>query len=78
MAKDIQPDGPCPKCGHGSLECKHNVFEDDEQHIDTWEHRCRECGYRDTRAFRVAEEEDPLEDDPLVCPMCGRRAEGSE
>lgn len=74
MARDRVAIGNCPHCGESTLECSHNRYQG-EVRIDTWEHRCQNCGRRETRAFRSDEPDQP--DDPLVCPWCGRRSQWS-
>jgi hypothetical protein len=71
MPRDRQDAGPCPKCGTGAVTCTYNLFQDATQRIDTWEHRCLSCSYRETKAFRPGDE-----GDALTCPYCGRRAPG--
>lgn len=74
MPRDTQLAGPCPKCGQGTVTCFHNRFEDDQKRIDSWEHRCADCGYRQTQAFRSDEAPAEPPADPRVCPYCGRQA----
>ena len=74
MARDIQPVGHCPKCEAANLTCRFNHFESGELRIDSWEHKCAECGYRETTAYRS---DDPKELQPAdvgTCPYCGRQA----
>jgi hypothetical protein len=66
--------GECPRCGEGNLACSYNLFESQELRIDSWEHKCPDCGHRQTQAFR-SDAEEPSEQDPTVCPFCGRRPE---
>lgn len=75
MARDRQPVGTCPKCRGGNLACTHNHFQRDDLTIDSWEHRCPDCGMRETTAFR-SDEPDSIPDnaDVLVCPYCERRS----
>lgn len=73
MAREVQPAGACEKCGTGTINCSHNHFANEIHTIDSWEHRCTSCAYRDTEAFRVGADYPPLEADPLLCPFCGRR-----
>jgi len=58
------------------LSCRYNHFERDELVIDTWEHRCANCGHRETTAFRSDDPpaEDSLAPRPDICPYCGRAA----
>lgn len=68
------PAGPCAKCG-GAVTCRYNRFQKPGLLIDSWEHKCSDCGARETEAFRhegdaigSADERQP------VCPYCGRPA----
>ncbi len=73
MSRDRQMIGDCPKCGGNDLACAYNHFESNELTIDSWEHKCPDCGFRETTAFRS--DEDDWNDgavDPRVCPYCGR------
>lgn len=69
MARDRQSIGNCPNCDEATLECSHNRFVG-EVTIDTWEHRCQNCGKRETLAFRSDDED--LPDNPMRCPWCQR------
>ncbi len=73
MPRDVQPAGTCPKCGSMAVTCTYNRFENPTKRIDSWEHRCADCGYRETQAFRS--DEPPPDPPPVadVCPWCGRR-----
>ncbi len=74
MPHDRQMIGNCPKCNGGNFACSYNHFEDDDLTIDSWEHKCPDCGFRETKAFRSdAEESIPDDLDVTVCPYCGRR-----
>ena len=78
MARESKRIGNCPECHSDQFTCSYNHFEKDELRIDSWEHKCPNCGFRETRAFRTDEEEDPEVDpvtdvDPCVCPFCDRR-----
>lgn len=73
MPREILSVGACPKCDADDLQCRYNHFEKDELRIVSWEHKCAECGYRETTAFRS---DDPEELQPEVvdrCPYCGRQ-----
>ena len=73
MARDRQTIGNCPNCGGDELVCSYNHFGRDDLTIDSWEHKCASCGYRETKAFRSDEEETRAEGaDPTECPYCGR------
>ncbi len=73
MARDLVVIGVCPQCAVGELVCKYNHFEKAELSITSWEHKCAECGFRETTAFRS---DDPVAQqtvDPQACPFCRRR-----
>ncbi len=73
MARDQVTIGGCPKCGGAQMTCKCNQFRSDELRIDSWEHKCPDCGYRETTAFRSDEPESIADSvDPTVCPYCRR------
>ncbi len=75
MARDVKTIGGCPKCQSMALTCKYNLFESDDLRIDSWEHKCPDCGFRETTAFRSDEEDSiPAGTDPTVCPYCDRSA----
>jgi len=65
--------GGCKKCGGEGLTCKYNRFESDDLRIDSWEHKCPDCGYRVTTAIRTDDEDAP-EGPPDICPYCQRKA----
>lgn len=77
MARDQQTIGPCPRCSHGTLRCSYNLFSKDALTIQSWEHRCPECGHRETKAFRSDAADPQPTGDPTVCPFCGRQAPAS-
>ena len=66
--------GDCPKCNGNFLACTYNHFGKDDLTIDSWEHKCPDCGFRETTAFR-SDEDDWKEEkvDPRVCPYCDRK-----
>lgn len=73
MSRDRQMIGDCPKCGGHDLACAYNHFESEELTIDSWEHKCAGCGFRETTAFRSDDEDAMPEDvDPHICPYCAR------
>ena len=48
-------------------------FEGPAERIDSWEHRCADCGYRETQAFRASElTPGPQAANPRICPFCRR------
>ena len=78
MARERVVIGACPKCGADGLACSYNHFQRDELTIDSWEHKCVDCGFRDTTAYRSDDEGDAdREVDPRVCPYCQRAAGSS-
>jgi hypothetical protein len=72
MDRDRQMAGPCPKCVSGAVTCLHNHFETATRTIDSWEHRCGDCGYRVTQAFRTDDSDFDPTINPRVCPFCAR------
>ncbi|HEX5106062.1 MAG TPA: hypothetical protein VFV87_19720 [Pirellulaceae bacterium] len=66
----------CPKCQGQSIECRFNYFDRGDLQIHSWEHRCPNCGWRQTQAFRsdVPQAENL---DPAACPWCSRKGEAS-
>ena len=73
MARDTQRIGACPKCEAENLACRYNHFEKDDLRIESWEHKCAECGYRETTAFRSDDPEEERVLDAATCPYCGRK-----
>jgi ssDNA-binding Zn-finger/Zn-ribbon topoisomerase 1 len=77
MPRDRRIVGECPRCGQGKLACSYNLFQAEALRIDSWEHKCPDCGHRETKAFRSdAEGAEGL--NPEACPFCGRRAGQAE
>jgi hypothetical protein len=72
MPVDRQPAGACPKCQGQSVTCRYNHFEREALVIDSWEHQCGNCGFRQTKAVR-SDDADAGSADPTVCPYCQRR-----
>ena len=72
MSRDIELIGGCPKCDSDQLACRYNHFETDALRIISWEHKCSNCGFRETKAFRSDDEPTDDESDPTVCPYCRR------
>jgi uncharacterized Zn-finger protein len=70
----VQPAGTCKKCGSDRLTCRYNHFQQDELEIHSWEHRCPDCGNRQTTAYRSDDEDELPPDNPGLCPYCGRLA----
>ena len=76
MAANVQPAGRCSKCNGESMTCKYNHFEAGELSIDSWEHKCPDCGHRATTAFRSDDPDSiPAGANPCVCPYCGRQGD---
>jgi hypothetical protein len=74
MSQDRKNIGDCPKCGGSEFTCSYNHFDKAELTIDSWEHKCPDCGLRETTAFRSDDEEsNPDSVEPTVCPYCARR-----
>jgi hypothetical protein len=71
MPSNTQPAGQCPKC-QATTACRYNFFDRGDLQVHSWEHRCPNCGWRQTQAFRS---DDPAEKQaarPDLCPLCGR------
>ena len=73
--QDQQMAGSCPECHQGSIQCSHNYFEEGDLRIASWEHRCNECGFRETTAIRSDELEEKEKANFDLCPFCQRRSE---
>ena len=84
MARDRKTIGQCPNCPGQNLTCTWNHFERGDLVIDSWEHKCLDCGLRDTTAYRTDDEDDDDDDatvepaDRRVCPYCSRTGELTE
>ena len=77
MPHDRQHAGACPKCDANAIVCSYNHFERDDLVIDSWEHKCANCGFRETKAYRSDESPaDEAQVNPALCPYCGRRPGG--
>jgi hypothetical protein len=75
MSRDETTIGGCPACQGAAYRCRHNHFASGDLQIHSWEHRCPDCGHRETRAFRSDDESTFSEgSDPSLCPFCGRSA----
>ena len=68
MPRARQELGPGPRCGRGPVACSYNSFVNGDERIESWEHRCRDCAFRETQATRgpAADAADS------TCPYCGR------
>jgi predicted nucleic acid-binding Zn-ribbon protein len=72
MHSTVSVSATCPKCGGVSLACRYNYFDRGDLQVHAWEHKCPDCGWRETKAFRS--DDPPRTDDvnPAVCPFCSR------
>ncbi len=67
---------PCPKCEQANVTCKFNHFHQGDLEIHSWEHKCLDCGWRATTAYRSDDEDlDTPIDQRGVCPYCSRTPE---
>jgi ssDNA-binding Zn-finger/Zn-ribbon topoisomerase 1 len=73
VSRDRQTVGTCPKCKQGAVVCTYNHFAGPDERIDSWEHRCAECGYRDTQAFRSSDDTVSDGANGGLCPFCQRQ-----
>lgn len=66
--------GSCPRCQAAGFACSYNQFVRAELTINSWEHRCTDCGFRATKAYRSDQPQpDGAAVDPTECPFCFRR-----
>ncbi len=73
MPREEKTIGGCPHCDSAALICKYNRFESDDLRIDSWEHKCPDCGHRATTAYRTDDADSNADHaDPMICPYCGR------
>ena len=71
--------GPCPKCVGGKFVCSYNHFAREDLTIVSWEHKCHDCGFRETKAYRSDQPEaERAGIDVVSCPFCQRRSELAE
>jgi hypothetical protein len=68
---NTQPAGICDHCG-GPITCRYNHFEKPGLMIDSWEHKCGDCGVRETKAFRAEGDDPQPPPESRTCPYCGR------
>jgi ssDNA-binding Zn-finger/Zn-ribbon topoisomerase 1 len=75
MQSSVTAVAECPKCKQPAVVCRFNYFDRGDLQIHSWEHRCADCGWRETQAFRS---DAPLAAgvDPAKCPWCGRAGQG--
>ena len=62
----------CPKCHAPRIACRYNYFDRGDLQIHAWEHKCPECGWRDTKAFRSDDPASSASVNASQCPLCGR------
>jgi hypothetical protein len=62
----------CPKCGGANLVCRYNFFDRGDLQVHSWEHKCGNCGWRQTQAYRSDDPARSAEINPAVCPYCQR------
>ena len=75
---DILNIGDCKKCGNPNLTCKYNYFGEGELEIHAWEHKCLDCGGRQTTAYRSDDDEIVFAEMQVdQCPYCNRKGERS-
>ena len=68
-----KPETPCSKCRSTNLTCKFNHFAQGDLEIHSWEHKCLDCGHRETTAYRSDDEDmDTPVEQRALCPYCGR------
>lgn len=72
MLSNVSIAGSCPKCQAQRLACRYNYFDRGDLQIHAWEHKCSECGWRETKAFRSDDAVPATEADAARCPLCGR------
>jgi hypothetical protein len=71
---NTQAAGNCSACG-GPVTCRYNHFEKPGLAIDSWEHKCSDCGKRETQAFRQEGESAATSNlSNRTCPYCNRTA----
>lgn len=73
MPNETVKSGTCPKCEKETVNCKYNLFEGDDLRIDSWEHKCMDCGHRQTHAYRSDDEDLEPDVETTICPYCGRK-----
>jgi hypothetical protein len=64
--------GVCPKCQATTLACRYNFFDRGDLQIHAWEHKCPDCGWRETKAYRSDEPAPAAGVNVAACPFCGR------
>jgi ssDNA-binding Zn-finger/Zn-ribbon topoisomerase 1 len=62
----------CPKCQAAGVACRYNFFDRGDLQVHSWEHKCPNCGWRETHASRSDDPPEKQPPQPGVCPMCGR------
>lgn len=76
MQSSVPAVAECPKCRKLAVACRFNYFDRSDLQIHSWEHRCADCGWRETQAFRSDSLEAARAVDPNRCPWCGRAGNG--
>lgn len=75
--RDRSVGGACSRCDGAQLTCTYNFFDRNALVIHSWEHKCPDCGLRQTTAYRSDDEElDMAAVNPAVCPYCSREPGG--
>lgn len=72
MPTTVTITGSCPKCQAQRLACRYNYFDRGDLQIHAWEHKCPDCGWRETKAFRSDDPSPTVEVNAAQCPFCGR------
>lgn len=71
--------GVCPKCQGRNFACSYNHFAREALTIISWEHKCPDCGFRETKAYRSDQAEAAGAGiDMAICPFCQRRSAAAE
>ena len=72
MRSNVDAVAECPKCESRSVSCRFNFFDRGDLQIHSWEHKCLNCGWRDTKAFRSDDPPEARSAEPAKCPFCAR------
>jgi hypothetical protein len=72
MPASTHPAGVCPKCGGDAVLCRYNFFDRGDLQVHSWEHKCGNCGWRQTQAFRSDAPAAEPATEPGRCPWCAR------
>jgi len=68
----VTTEATCPKCHTAGVACRYNFFDRGDLRVHSWEHKCPNCGWRETQASRSDDPPEKQRSEPAVCPMCGR------